>query len=66
MGKTFNPPISTREMKTVVRKPGWDRWWLVVIYAVAMAWVESAVAFCSHQQTKQKKENHHASLAELF
>ncbi|MBW8865407.1 MAG: hypothetical protein JF609_10915 [Verrucomicrobia bacterium] len=23
----------------------WDRWWVVVIYAMAMAWVESAVVF---------------------
>ncbi len=23
----------------------WTRWWLVVIYAAAMAWVESAVVF---------------------
>ena len=27
------------------RKPDWSRWWTVVIYAVAMAWVESAVVF---------------------
>jgi hypothetical protein len=28
-------------------RPGgdWSRWWLVVIYALAMAWVESAVVF---------------------
>ena len=26
-------------------KPDWDRWWMVVIYAGAMAWVESAVVF---------------------
>ena len=27
------------------RKPDWSRWWTVVIYAVAMAWVESAAVF---------------------
>ncbi|HXI72797.1 MAG TPA: hypothetical protein VNN22_20860 [Verrucomicrobiae bacterium] len=32
-------------MKTDARKSDWDRWWLVVIYAIAMAWVESAVVF---------------------
>jgi len=32
-------------MKTDARKSDWDRWWLVVIYAMAMAWVESAVVF---------------------
>jgi len=26
-------------------KPDWNRWWVVVIYAAAMAWVESAVVF---------------------
>jgi hypothetical protein len=26
-------------------KSNWSRWWLVVIYAIAMAWVESAVVF---------------------
>jgi hypothetical protein len=26
-------------------KSDWDRWWLVVLYAGAMAWVESAVVF---------------------
>jgi hypothetical protein len=26
-------------------KTEWNRWWLVVIYAAAMAWVESAVVF---------------------
>jgi hypothetical protein len=45
MDETANLSISTREMKTMVLKTGWDRWWLIVIYAVAMAWVESAVAF---------------------
>ncbi len=32
-------------MKTWERKSYWDCWWLVVIYAAAMAWVESAVVF---------------------
>ena len=32
-------------MKTLTYKPDWDRWWMVVIYAGAMAWVESAVVF---------------------
>jgi hypothetical protein len=32
-------------MKIVVRKSDWSRWWMVVIYAAAMAWVESAVVF---------------------
>lgn len=27
------------------RQSNWDRWWLVVVYASAMAWVESAVVF---------------------
>lgn len=26
-------------------KSDWNRWWLVVLYAAAMAWVESAVVF---------------------
>ena len=25
--------------------PGWRQWWLVVLYALAMAWVEAAVVF---------------------
>jgi len=32
-------------MKLVIPKPGWHRWWLVVFFAIAMAWVESAVVF---------------------
>ena len=32
-------------MKLNARESNWDRWWLVVIYAGAMAWVESAVVF---------------------
>ena len=36
---------SILKMKTVARKSDWSRWWLVVIYAAAMAWVESAVVF---------------------
>ena len=32
-------------MKSHERESGWDRWWMVVIYAAAMAWVESAVVF---------------------
>jgi hypothetical protein len=26
-------------------RPDWGRWWIVVLYATAMAWVESAVVF---------------------
>jgi hypothetical protein len=37
--------ISTREVKLTSYKPDWDHWWMVVIYATAMAWVESAVVF---------------------
>ena len=33
------------EMKIITRKPDWDRWLMVVIYAGAMAWVESAAVF---------------------
>jgi hypothetical protein len=32
-------------MKAVNYKLDWNRWWMVVIYAMAMAWVESAVVF---------------------
>jgi len=32
-------------MKTPAYKPDWDRWLIVAIYAIAMAWVESAVVF---------------------
>ncbi len=32
-------------MKGAVCKSDWNHWWLVVIYAMAMAWVESAVVF---------------------
>ena len=32
-------------MKTEFRKSDWNRWAMVVIYAAAMAWVESAVVF---------------------
>jgi hypothetical protein len=32
-------------MKTLTRKSDWNRWWMVVLYAAAMAWVESAVVF---------------------
>jgi hypothetical protein len=45
MGETINRPTSTREMKTATQKSDWNRWWIVVIYAMAMAWVESAVVF---------------------
>jgi hypothetical protein len=45
VGETINRPASAREMKTAARKSDWDRWWMVVIYAGAMAWVESAVVF---------------------
>jgi hypothetical protein len=32
-------------MKIVTCKSDWNRWWMVVIYAAAMAWVESAAVF---------------------
>jgi hypothetical protein len=32
-------------MKIETRKSDWNRWWMVVLYAAAMAWVESAVVF---------------------
>ncbi len=32
-------------MKTALRESSWARWWFVVLYAAAMAWVESAVVF---------------------
>jgi hypothetical protein len=32
-------------MKAATNKLDWSRWWMVVIYAAAMAWVESAVVF---------------------
>lgn len=32
-------------MKFTNRQSDWNRWWMVVIYATAMAWVESAVVF---------------------
>ncbi len=32
-------------MKKTEPKSDWSRWWLVVFYAMAMAWVESAVVF---------------------
>jgi hypothetical protein len=32
-------------MKTSSQQSDWHRWWLVVIYAIAMAWVESAAVF---------------------
>jgi hypothetical protein len=32
-------------MKAAIYKSDWSRWWMVVIYALAMAWVESAVVF---------------------
>ena len=28
-----------------MNKTGWSRWWIVVVFATAMAWVESAVVF---------------------
>lgn len=33
------------DMITTQRKSNWSRWFLVAIYAIAMAWVESAVVF---------------------
>jgi hypothetical protein len=32
-------------LERFARKSDWSRWWMVVIYAVAMAWVESAAVF---------------------
>ena len=32
-------------MKTNASRSDWGRWWVVVFYAMAMAWVESAVVF---------------------
>ena len=32
-------------MKSRTKNTDWHRWWLVVIFAIAMAWVESAVVF---------------------
>ncbi len=32
-------------MKSATKQSDWDRWWLIVIFASAMAWVESAVVF---------------------
>ena len=32
-------------IKSVTGQSDWHRWWMVVIYAAAMAWVESAVVF---------------------
>jgi len=32
-------------MKIAANSPDWDRWFIVVLYATAMAWVESAVVY---------------------
>jgi hypothetical protein len=32
-------------MRAAIYKSDWSRWWMVVTYAMAMAWVESAVVF---------------------
>ena len=32
-------------MNIVQKNHNWSRWWIVVIYAIAMAWVESAVVY---------------------
>jgi hypothetical protein len=32
-------------MKSATKISDWHRWWLIVIFAIAMAWVESAVVF---------------------
>lgn len=45
MGEINHHPASTCEMKSDGRKPDWGRWWMIVIYAMAMAWVESAAVF---------------------
>ena len=34
-----------RNLKMNLPKNRWSRWWMVVSYAIAMAWVESAVVF---------------------
>jgi hypothetical protein len=34
-----------RSIKNFTRRPDWVRWWTVVTYASAMAWVEAAVVF---------------------
>jgi hypothetical protein len=34
-----------RSIQSFTYRPDWVRWWMVVIYAGAMAWVESAVVF---------------------
>jgi hypothetical protein len=37
--------LRLNKMKNETRQSDWNRWWMVVAYAVAMAWVESAVVF---------------------
>ena len=32
-------------MKLLMHKTEWGRWFIVAIFAIAMAWVESAVVF---------------------
>jgi len=39
------PSTMARIRGAAVMSPGWRRWWVVVFYALAMAWVESAVVF---------------------
>jgi len=45
MVENIRSGFSAGKMKTAIHKPDWNRWWLVVTYAAAMAWVESAVVF---------------------
>lgn len=40
-------------MRTVKQRTDWNRWWLVVVYAMAMAWVESAVVFYLRSMIKR-------------
>jgi hypothetical protein len=43
--KPGNQPASKPPLTRSDATPSWSRWWMVVIYAVAMAWVESAAVF---------------------
>ena len=44
-GAVVEAATSIRKMKTITNQPDWKRWLIVFIFAVAMAWVESAVVF---------------------
>src|SRR5688500_7810373 len=39
------PNAMTQVGRGLSLSPAWRRWWVVVFYALAMAWVESAVVF---------------------